>query len=152
MDNEEFTADNYTNVFRTRRMLHGIQDIAFPVPIPVDAILITLGFTIPWGLILGFVIGYGIFDAGAMSIIVWLAPPAGVGWIMTQANFDNRPFVDYLKAQIAYYSSRGGWSDLKQRDSYEKFGYVVSVRYWEFLARQSKAKEEKQQKKKRRRK
>ncbi len=121
----------YTNVFNTKRTLYGIQDMALPFPIPLDAVGIFVLSAAPWFAMLNYIFNYGIISHALISFVIWVGPPGLLAYLSAQKTFENRAFIDYMKAQIIYIITRGVWADLNKKNNYIEDGYRIDVSYWE---------------------
>jgi len=109
-NDNKIVAMNMTNFFNRELMMYAFGDIKLKQPLSLKMVGFTLAFLVVWTLPLFLIFG---IPTQPFQLVLYLAPPIGLGQVAVRPIFGGKTLVDYVKTAILYLGEPKGWADGK---------------------------------------
>lgn len=91
--------ETYTDVWRGKMRLYGLEDIKLPAPIPVVSLGVFALTALLWGPLM---YALGVPLSNGIGIIIYASLPAGLAVIANKEIFEGKSLVQYLTSQFRF--------------------------------------------------
>jgi hypothetical protein len=88
----------FTNFWAMEKKLYSISDYQLPVAIPLRVLGVFVLAAVPWGLLM-FLIHMPLTSPG---YLVWIGPPALVGFFASRPIFDGKTLFQFLRSKFTF--------------------------------------------------